>query len=176
MVYNLIATVSFFAAIINFLLGGYVIKLNSKSRINKVFLYLSICLGSWIFVYGISMLLYNNENYWICREISSIPFCFYPFIILHFFMILTDKKGILTKKWTYIFIYMLSIIFMYEKLNDIFIINKTISIGLELENQVLLNSPWDWAFTVYNIGCTVLSIYFVYQWKHRTNLKREKKS
>ncbi len=104
------ALMSLFAALLSMFLGNYVLYLNPKKQLNRLFYGLSICIFYWSFIeFGCR----QAESYKAAR-IWLICISFWPFTMsfwLHFILIFTEKTRILAKRFLYTIIYLPAAVF-----------------------------------------------------------------
>ncbi len=90
--------------------GVYAIIVNLKSRVNKLFLYLTTAMSIWAFTFSISNSAPTADSsiFWRCMSASGWG-TFYS-ILLHFVLIFTKSKVLLNKRITLIMIYLPALI------------------------------------------------------------------
>lgn len=157
--------------------GAYTIINKFKERLNKCFFILCIFLGVWSLGFSIAIFASDLEACLFWRRISAIGWCSIPSIILHFFLLLTRKKRILSKWWIYPLIYLPAFITIYA-----FSISKDVAlISYNFVNtplgwvNVAQNSVWDWFYNIYYASFMIASQVMIWLWGRRSSVENEKK-
>jgi hypothetical protein len=92
--------------LIYILLGIYGITLNVKESLNRVFLFLCLCISIWAFTFAIFNSAGTYEEALLWRRISSLGWGVAYSVFLHFTLVLTGANSILKKKVTYAALYL----------------------------------------------------------------------
>jgi diguanylate cyclase (GGDEF)-like protein len=94
------------AAAVYILAGVYVLSLNLKSVLNRTFFFMTLSLGLWAFSYslGNSSLTIEEALFW--NRVSVFGWGLMYTIQLHYFIVLTDRSSLLTKKSSYLILYL----------------------------------------------------------------------
>lgn len=152
-------------ALLNLILGLYILRKGPKRSLNRVFSLFAFSLAVW----GISEFGHRSTEspplalLWM--KGGAIGWCFMPSLYLHFILIFTKHESWLEKKWTYVFLYLPSILFF-----GLFLFTETIyehhavykSWGYTVEPGSLA-----WTFFLYYFVVYILTIYYI------TMIKRE---
>lgn len=159
----------FLAAIIYIYLGIYIIRLNPKEKLGRIFFFMTLALAIWSVSYGISNLSLNIEVALFWRRIGSLGKMFMFSIMLDFMILLTHSKKELDKEWVIIPIYLPAIILTY-----VFVFSKNLSplqYDLVRYDYIWLNQAvstfWNYAYYVYFVLYTWASISVVSRWKKK---------
>ncbi len=158
-------------------LGLYILFLNMKSTLNRLFFMVTFSLSIWSLGFSMCYLTkdYNTAVLW--RMFSAIGWTTIFSFLLHFFMMLTEKNWLLKKRWVYILIYLPAVIFV-----SVFCLN--ISYARQLYTLVYSDigwitveqvSNWSQIYNVYYIFSTILSIILLWKWGRRTKATDKKK-
>ena len=98
-------------------------------------------------------------------------------ILIHYILILTEKKDILKKWWVYLIIYIPVAIIVY-----VFSISNHMSMAqYNFVNTPLgwrnisSNNVWDWFFNIYYIGVTIIGVVLLYNWGRNSSDGQVKK-
>ncbi len=175
---NFITVLYLFTCFLTLYLGVYLLRLNHKAAISKVFFLFCITGSLWAFTYAFMHSAPNAEVALFWRKLSVPCWCLHYGFILHFFLLLTKRKKILEKLWIYPLIYLPGII-----LTGLFLLPGR---GVRRENLFLTDLGWTyllspddplrfWGFTIYYLGYTILTIMLSILWWKRTEFEREKK-
>ena len=154
-----------------FFLGIYIIHMNSKSSQNRYFFILTISLCFWSFGFSIANFAKTEEACLIWRRIAALGWSMAYSLMLHFFLILTDRKKVLKLWWFKVFLYIPGLISMY-----VFAIsNKMASQQYNLVStrygwtNLPVNNGWDIFFYCYFASYSIACLLVVWDWKRRTN-------
>ena len=150
---------SFVTGLFNLLLGLYVLLKGPKRTLNRVFSLFAFSLAIW----GISEVGHraadSPEVAYLWMRGGGIGWCFMGSLFLHFVLIFTKQEAILSKKSTYVFLYLPPLIFLY-----LFLTTNLIY------GQQLIKRDWGytsipgniaWTFFIYYVLQYLLVIYFV---------------
>ena len=125
--------VFFIVFTVSILSGLYILFLDVKSTLNRVFFFICLALGIWAFSFSISISApdYKTALFWY--RLASLGWGSIFALQLHFFLILTENNSLLKKRWFLLFIYLSSAMFVY-----VFCLNDTLAMGqYNLVNTVL---------------------------------------
>ena len=160
--------------IINLFWGIYIIKLNPKSYINKLFLAICIAMSIWSLGFSIGVTAQGTEAALLWRRVSAIGWTSVYAIILHFLILLTyeNKK---TKKKKYLrLLYIPGFINIY-----VFSLSKTMA---QAQNNlqrfeygwvnIAINNGWDWFFYTYYALYAVVGLVVIWKWKQKLTDKK----
>lgn len=146
--------------------GIYIIQMNSKSSVNRSFFILTITLCLWSFGFSIANFAVNQEQCLIWRRIAALGWSSAFAFLLHFLLILTDKKKILKLWWFKILIYIPAIICIY-----VFAIsNKMTNIQYNLIQtkygwtNLAVNNGWDIFYYIYYASYSVACLIILWDW------------
>ncbi|WP_422485370.1 EAL domain-containing protein [Gudongella sp. DL1XJH-153] len=146
---NEIYSIIFYAAATTYILVGvYILTQSVESKLNQIFFLMTISLGIWAFSYSIatSATTYHEALMW--HRVSSLGWGIMYSILLHFFLILTNRYKLLENKMTYVILYFPALInIFYFGINT-----KTAATGF---NVIQTSSGWVDASTG-----GILNIYF----------------
>jgi len=107
---NIYTPLSFFAFLLCMYMGIYVIRLNSKTLINRVFLGLSLSMAIWNFAYIFIYPDLDKSHVFFWYKITAFGWAIFPAFILHFFLLLAQKEQFRKFRW-WILVYLPGIIF-----------------------------------------------------------------
>lgn len=171
-IFTFLMTVSF---CIYIYLGIYVIYLDRKAVLNRVFFALCSSFGVWTLASIIANSANSKHYCKIWGSIASIGYCTFASIALHFFLLYTKKNNILKKWWLYIIIYLPCVIFFYQSMKgNLFV--KDYALG-EYGWYVLMHtdSIYFWLFIMQILIYGLISILLCYFWWKSAPTKRDQK-
>jgi diguanylate cyclase (GGDEF)-like protein/PAS domain S-box-containing protein len=172
---NVFSLLSFFASVVCIYLGIFAFRLDTKSKSNKVFLFLCISFAIWAFAYAFVYSAPNKDVLWFWFKASSIGWCTFGGIALHFCLILAKKERILKKPWIYPLLYLPGIVFIYRAWTGIITAKDFVQTGLGWVGTGAPESIWFWLYIVNCAACIVTGLFLVWFWGRKSDLKREKK-
>lgn len=165
----------FFSCVMSSSLGAYTLYLDPKAGLNKAFFVLCISLSLWAFGFSICVSAQNQELSLIWRRISVVGWGSFFSILLHFSLILTEKKNLLNKWWLYLLLYFPSVLTMYiygisgsaeSKYKLIHTVNGWINVP---------NSGFNSFFNYYYIIFCIVSAGMIWLWGRRASARSSKK-
>ena len=86
--------------------GIYTLSLNPKKALNRIFCILCLFMCLWTFCYSIANSAPNYEVTLFWHRLASLgwgPVCG---VLLHYFLVLTEKRNLLKKGWVYLLLYL----------------------------------------------------------------------
>lgn len=151
----------------------YIIELDSNSRLNRIFFIICLALGLWSFSFSVSNYssLYMDALFW--RRTSALGWGTIYSFFLHFILILTGYRKLLSRKYTYLFLYTPALInvLVFSLLGDVAFQQHNL-IHTEFGwNNISLHKFWDWYFNIYYASFTLSGIYFLWRWGRSSNDK-----
>lgn len=172
-IFSLIFYISFVSYV---LLGVYALWLNPKSMLNRVFFLGTISLGVWAFCFSIANSAPNHEVSLLWRRMATIGWGSAYSILLHFFLILTERKRLLQSKWLYPILYIPVLVNIY-----IFGLSPKAMEQYELVStafgwvSIPLYTTWDIFFNVYFFTCSSIGFLLLAQWGITAKDRKKKK-
>lgn len=131
--------------------GAYIVSVDSREKSNRMFFVLCIFLSVWTFSLAMSISVADMETCFFWSRVSALGWCTFAGILLHFILILTNKRRLLKKWWIYLLIYTPPAVFIY-----IF----ALSHDLAILQYNLINTPFGWMNKAENNIRNVL--YYIY--------------
>lgn len=166
---SLYSAMFFLAFLIYLYWGIYIVRLNPKEKINRIFFALVAAVATWSLGYGISNSSIDLETAFFWRRVASIGRMSLFSIILDFMILLTHTDEELDKEWVIIPIYLPALVLVY-----IFSFSKTLTplqYNLIRFDYGWLNKPydniWDKIYYFYFIIYTLTSLLVVGRWKRK---------
>ena len=159
-------------------MGAYVLRLNHKAAINRVFFLISICLTLWAFGFSVIIVAPNEQTAVVWTRISAIGYEILYSALVHFSLLLTGHTRILKKTWFYAILYLPAAICLYA-----FVVAPEAA-GV-FYHFVQTESGWkrsmpfsfyDAFFQAYFLGSVAASLTLIALWKHKLQVPQIKKT
>ncbi len=163
---NIFSILFFLSFLVYLFFGIYVMRLNTRSILNRVFFGLCLSMSIWALGFG-----FMNTAADITQALSWFRVSFFAFlsfyaISLHFFIILTENQKRLEKWWAYIL--------LYAPAAFLFVIGLSSYGGIFAEDFIRtnmgwvnippINSVWFYVFLLYLLGYVSGGQILVYRW------------
>jgi len=170
------------AGIIYIYLGGYILYVNIRESLNRIFALVTISLSVWAFSFAIAIVAQDFSNALFWRRVSSIGWGLFYALMLQFIMAMLQNSSLSKMQkykfgWKYIFLYIPAAISIY-----VFGISSKLSTQLYNLTRtqfgwrnVAVKSVWDYFFNAYYISYSLIGITLLIIFSKRTKLIREKK-
>jgi len=172
---SVLSLFAFFAFLVYLYLSIYTFRLDPRSKLNRTFSYLSLSFTIWAFAYIFFYSAPTKEIAWFWYRISSLGWCFFPGIFLHFSFILIEKKDILKKWWLYIVFYLPGIFFTYKAVNGTFLVADFVHKDFGWCEIAPSYSLWFWSYPVYYTGFILVGLLLILNWGNRSKIIKNKK-
>lgn len=155
------------ASLLSIYWGTLIIQLNMKSRINQVFLLLSIAVSIWAFGFGMANTANNLEMAIFWRRYASLGMISLYSFVLHFFLLLTrqnHKKQL--SKWVYLlYVPAIILIFVFTISSSMATIQyDLVQTDFGLTN-IAPNSIWNYFYYIYFAIYMFSGLGIVWKWK-----------
>lgn len=153
--------------------GVYIIRLNLKSNINRVFLLLCIALSIWFFGFAMANSSSNLNAAFFWRRFASIGMTSIFSLILHFLLLLTrqneDKK--LNKILYLLYIPGLICMYVFTFSSSFAIVQYDLVKTAYGLTNIASNTIWNYFYYSYYSLYMILSLVIVWKWKDRIKEK-----
>ncbi|ULO06903.1 EAL domain-containing protein [Paenibacillus sp. 19GGS1-52] len=168
--------VFFIAFAIYFILGIYIISINPKSMLNRLFFAACLSLSIWAFCFSIANSAQDYETALFWRRLTSLGWGTVYSLLLHFFLILTEKNKILKNKWLYVLLYFPAVVNVFAfGYSDIAKGQyKLINTAMGWVN-VSANSWGDLYFNLYYVFFTLAGLVVLWNWGKKSKDPVKKK-
>ena len=172
-IFSTIFLVSFVYSLV---LGLYIISLDAKNSLHRMFFVLAAAISLWSFSFAIANSTANLETVIFWRRFSALGWGLVYAFLLHFFMLLTGKIRSMPKPWVYLLIYFPALIIVY-----LFGISPLAPVRYEFVNTALgwVNTSGtkseDIFYFIYYMSYIVISMYLLYNWGWQTKKPKAKK-
>ncbi|PKL40509.1 MAG: hypothetical protein CVV44_02580 [Spirochaetae bacterium HGW-Spirochaetae-1] len=144
---------AFFSCIAGLYFGIYVLRLNPRLMLNRLFFVIIICFAIWSFGYTFIYMARDRETAMFWYRISSIGWTAIPGVFLHFILIFTKQQTLTKKKWFFILLYTPVVLFLIRSMTGVLFTGDFIweqDMILEVQDST---SPWYRAYMIYNGLC-----------------------
>lgn len=97
-------------------LGGYILRLNPRARVNQIFSLICLAFLFWSFSYTFFRGAADKETAWFWFKLSSVGWTISPALILHFLLLVSRSRNRLERPSVMATIYLPSFFFAYRGL------------------------------------------------------------
>ncbi|HHX61588.1 MAG TPA: EAL domain-containing protein [Epulopiscium sp.] len=156
------------------LLGTYIIRLNPKSSLNRLFLAVCIAMSIWSLGFAIGITAQGPESALLWRRVSAIGWTMVYSIILHFLILLTYENRTLNNKGLLKFLYIPGFISIY-----IFSFSNHMAAAQHNLQKLTygwvnmpINNTLDWFFYAYYTLYAVVGLVVIWKWKQKLEDKK----
>jgi|GEM_PF-1018759 len=146
--------ISFLASLVYMHIGLYAYGLNSKSKVNRVFLLLCVSMSVWSFAYAFAYIARDVYSFSFWNKVSAFGWCTFSAIVLDLVLNLTKNRNVQNKIVTLI-IYLPAFIFLYMA---IFLFSP------DIKTHYLIEKFFYKGNFLYNFGYLLCSILIIYRW------------
>jgi len=142
-----------------FFLGLFMLLQNPKSVTHRVFFALCFFLSGWSFCFSVSTLTESYADSLLWLRISSGSRSFFFAALLHFTLIMTEKRRLLKKLWVHFLIYLPAFVILFTSslysstAGKMYLLTLT-DFGWSYKPA---NTFWNWAFLCYGSAYTGMS-------------------
>ena len=160
----------FISLMLSFYFGITTITYNSKSKVNRVFLYLSLSIVSWLSILLISQIINSKETSIFLFRYFSFGLFFHSAFFLLFFLSFTQNDRLGLK----IFIYSVTVIFTILQIGVGFLVKEFVFTGVGFRPIFNFESLIFKIYLIYNFLSIFVSVMIFLLWLLKTSSKREK--
>lgn len=173
-IWALFFSLLFFIAFMVYLFFGiYIIHMNPRQNLNRLFFAVCISLCLWSFGFSMANIAANAENCLFWRRIAAIGWSTVYGFFLHFLLLLTDDKCSGKRLKICYLLYIPSVICFY-----VFSFSNQIAPGqysMVYEKYGWVNigiqNGWDFFFYTYYVSYAIGSLVLLWQWKRKSQNK-----
>jgi diguanylate cyclase (GGDEF)-like protein/PAS domain S-box-containing protein len=170
------AIIALFLVLTYLTVGAYTLSLNPGSWLNRVFALLCLCFAVWALGYVFAHQATDKSVYWIGYRMATPGWSACAGFILHFFLILTGRKGLLKRKWIYLVLYLPAVAFAGKNLLEgPFLASDVVMKPQGWVETSAVGSTWTWAFFSYFALYTLTGLVLCTVWGVRSRVEREKR-
>lgn len=167
----------FYAAFCGYvLLGVYILWLNPRAGLNRVFFAATLSLSAWAFCFAMANSAPDYETSLFWRRAASVGWGSAYSVLLHFVLVLTERTKWLRHKWLYVILYAPVLVNVYT-----FGISPAAGSHYDLVFRaggwinVPLHSFWDQYFNAYYVSFSLVGLFLIGQWGYATREPDKKK-
>ncbi|MCE5312466.1 MAG: EAL domain-containing protein [Nitrospiraceae bacterium] len=164
-----------FAFIFYVFLGYYTLKKDSRAVLNRVFFALCMSFAIWAFSYIFFYSADNKEAAFFWYHLSAPGWTLFPAISLHFVLILTEKRKILSRWWAYPALYMPAAAFLLKTWTGTLLVQELVKCGTSWCEVAPEGSVWLWAYVAYYTVFILGELLIAGLWAFRSDSIRRKK-
>ncbi len=175
----LIFSVAFFVVFIVYgTFSVYILRINRKSTLNRVTFAICLALSVWSLGFAFATSAFNVLECLFWRRVAAFGWGVTFALLLHFFLILTNKKFV-PPKWFYVLLYAPAVVTVY-------VFAFPTDLGFAQYNLIWTdmgwvnsaeNNGWDLFYSIYYGGYAVLGLGLVWMWGRKSlNLQVKKQS
>ena len=172
---NFLSMAAFVAGTVYIILGLYVLIMNPKQLMHRLFFLVSLCFAEWSMVDVFAFSAKSQEILFLTNSLSAFGYCCFGGFLLHFFLLLTDYTSLLRKLWVYPLLYVPGLVFLWREICHSLTVDYYVAGKLGWVAVPPYNSLWYDAYATYTIALVICSILILLRWKHNAYLEREKK-
>ncbi len=172
---NLFSQLLLLFGIIYLAIGVVMLFKDRKAALNRTFFALNISLFIWSFFTAVSILSPDKASCILWNTIASIGFCAFSSIALHFLLIYAKKDNILKKWWTYIVLYLPTIIFIFQAIKHDLYFSDVIYNQSGWRTIANVESAWYWILMIFIGILGTINMYVCYSVLRNTTSIRERK-
>ena len=113
---HLLSLSSALVAGLNLLLGAYILRRNSRERLNQVFFLISLCFAVWSFAFAFWPSAPTKDQAWFWFRFSAVGWTVTPSLLLHFLILLSRQERLLCRWWSCAVIYLPGVYYFVQAL------------------------------------------------------------
>jgi len=177
MPYSAIFSILFFSVCVISMITAILVVQNNRAPANRCFFVMIISINLWSVGLALANIAPDAATCEIWRRFSAVGWGTVYSIILHFFLILTERRTLLKKWWLYIILYLPA---------AVTIVAFAVPSGLNPAPYQLSRTEfgwvnvssfnvWDWFFYTYYIGYLLIGLILVFRWGQKSPEDKIKK-
>lgn len=160
----LLFSLLFFLACFSYsFLGIYILHINSKSALNRLFFAMSLSMAWWAFGYSIAVSASDVQTCEIWRRVAAIGWGSVYGIMLHCAIVLTGRTQVLKTWWSRVLIYVPAAVTIAVFSFSGFAPDEFVKTSSGWINAVS-GSFWHWFFNVYYCSYVIAVLWLVITW------------
>lgn len=171
---SLVFTILFFlGSLVSIIWGVYIIRLNPKSNINRVFLLMCIALSIWSLGFAMSNSAESLDAAMFWRRFSSVGMTSIFGLILHFLILLTrqDQEKEPGRALYLLHIPGLICMYIFSFSSQTAIAQYDLVRGAYGLTNVAANTRWNYFYYLYYSFYMILSLVIIWKWRKRLEEK-----
>ena len=162
------------ASVIYLGMGFYAWFIDKKSPVNRLFLFACLSFFIWSFAYGFFYLVPAKQEAWFWYRISSVGWISFSSLLLHFFLLMTNRKKMLSSPLLYLWLYLPVLLFIHKSFTGVLIAVDFIPTGWGYFEVQEGKSLWYVAYFAYYSVNIFYGLHCVWQHGRKSNHRREK--
>ena len=151
-----------------------ILWLDPKGQLNRVFCIGGILFGLWAFANAGTQMAADATNLWTWHIVSAIGWIAGPAFVLHFDLILSERKRFLSRPLLVILIYLPIAFFYYRVLTGPLIVAGFARIPGGWAEVTTGMTPWSAAYSLYFLGSVAIGLTSVYRWGRRNKVRTKR--
>jgi len=172
---NILSLLSFFSFLLCLYFGLHILRREPKATLSQVFFAYCATGMIWSFGYVFIYPATDIKQIWFWYRFTSFGWCFIHSTLLHFILILTEKKRLLSRWWIYAVLYLPSCILLWRSLTGILIAENFYQTPLGTAEIIASKSVWFNIYGLYNIAALFIACILLWLWGRKSNIMRYKK-
>lgn len=133
-------------------LAGYIISLNPKGTMNRLFFMVCVLISTWSLGFGLSASAADMQTSLLWQRVAAVGWCSFYSIFLHFVLVLTGHESGLKKRWKLLALYAPTILNLY-----LFVVPNPIN----PEQFQVVHTVFGWVNIFSNWWMTYFNIYYL---------------
>jgi len=162
---ELLSTLSLIISIIYLFIGFYVYRLDRKSEICRMFLFLNLSLAIWSFAYSFVYTAATLSEYSFWSNFSSFGWCTFPSIVLYLILTITENRYL--NYWYIKFLVILPA--------PIFLFMVLFLFGTNIKTNYIVKTIFYTGNFLHNFVFLTLSIFLLFLWGLKSKSLIQKK-
>jgi len=169
-----ITLLSILSIAVHLYLAVLALTLDRRSAVNRVFAGLCLVFAVWSLGQTHVITAPTREVAWFWYRVSSVGWCLGPALLLHFFVLISERDGLLRRRWQLALLYLPAAIFQVKYLTGQVTAGDFVLTDFGWDEVVYGSIPWAVAYMIYYLGYAIFGLGMVYLWGKRSQdqLKR----
>lgn len=176
---NILSFLSFTIFILFVLLGFYCLKLNKHQTLNQFAFYECIVLSIWAFAYTFFYTAASPDEAMFWHRIGCIGGSLFPPFSVYFFLILSRREHVLSRRWLQLLFYGIPIVILIKNLigNTTCLatgfVQSTSGLGWTYLNSI--TNVWTWIYVLYLCVYFWIGFYLMLEWRKESAYQVQKR-
>ncbi len=172
---NILSLLSSFASLIFIFMGLYALKLEPRSRLNRIFFAITFCASLWSLSYAFIYSAASEEECRAWHRVSAIGWSFMPALFAHFAMVFTRSGRPRLRALQYLALYAPALVFMGRSLTGVITTSGFTRTPLGWTDVMVYDTAWYAAFISYVGLYMAFGIALFLRRAHGSDTTRERK-
>ncbi len=150
-------------------LGIYILLSNTRSGLNILFWIMCCCMALWSFGFSVAINAPSQSICLIGRRIAAGGWALIISFIVHFILILTGEKPILSKRWVYPLLYApaAASLYVFSLSNYMAPVQYNLVLTRYGWTNLAVSNGWGIFYYAYCISFFLIAFYFFWRWGRR---------